>query len=667
MNKSGFLIKFFAALVVTILAISCDSSDGGSDDGSDGGGGTTNPVQIVASIIYPTENAIDVPVNTSSIRLDFNVPVDESSITTADLLVSPPLNGNVNVISTTEFEFIPSHDLSSNTLYTFTLTGVDASNGSTLASTIWSFTTGDVQVNRATFFMSPIGNDSNSGSSRSLPWLSFEHAFSTMASGDELILLDGDYSVENGNGIMRDVGSYGETIDYSKAIPSGKSLDWQTIVRAEVPGNVRVLEYISNSVPDGHGKPLSIGRTSRKDSYITVNGIYFEGGGHLFNSQYISIKNSGFHGGFRVGTSDHDNGNSYNLIEDVWIWAENTRIIAINYRSHNNVWRRVLVRSEGCDDPGCESYPKEDPSVGITVYDSHDVSMQNIIVIDRLLRNDVPYADFATAQHTSDTQYHLGRNEWLGCLSINSDDSSLNFEADNVLNVIGDNLIWSLNNFISLGSPSGGVNLGNTPYNYQSMGEPPSSIENVSVFMAGDVSDNKSAIRVSPSQYNVITESSLTVGATRAGYNQIGSSVVDSVAYNPVASEGDFDVRSCTQCISLSFNPLSDGSVLFPLKVEAGSELATAITDITPGAEVLKRYGENGTKWGDTDYNLLTSNDLWPWPNEDRIKKDLCTDAGVIRGFCSEGKRLDGENPVTLTSYIWESLGNPIPVHIYGN
>jgi len=597
MNKVELLFRFVAVLV-TMLVISCGGSSGGD---TDDGGGSTDPVQIVASIIYPAENAVDIPVNITSIRLDFNVAVDASSISTADLLISPVLSGDVNVISNTEFEFIPSHDLSSSTLYTFTLTGVNASNGTTLASTIWSFTTGEVQVDRSTYFISPTGSDSNTGASRSLPWLSFEHAFSTMASGDELILLDGDYSVEQGNGIMRDVGLHGETIEYSKAIPGGKSIDWPTIVRAEIPGAVTVHEYISASVPKGRGKPITIGRSTRKDSFITVDGIYFEGGGQLYNSQYITIKNSGFHGGFGVGTGDHDNGNSYNLIEDVWIWAENTRIIAINYRAHNNVWRRVVVRSEGCDDPGCESYPKEDPSVGITVYDSHDVSMQNILVIDRVLRNDKSYADFASAQHTSDIQYHFGRNEWLGCLSINSSDASLTFEADLVLPDNEVDFIWSIDNFISVGSSLAGINLGNTPYNYSSVGSPASSIKNSSVIMS-NVEVNRSAIRVSPSQINVLTQSSLTIGATRAGYNQLGSSVENSVAYNPSASEGDFDVQSCTQCVSLVLNPLTDGSILYPLRIEEGSEVAAVISNVTPGAEVIKQYGENGARWGDDNY-----------------------------------------------------------------
>ena len=645
-------------MLTILFSISCGG--GGGDNGDD-------PTQIEAIVIFPVNNAVNIPVNTTSIRLDFNVSVDESSISTADLLISPVLSGNVNIISSTELEFLPAQNLSSGTLYTFTLTGVNASNGTTLASMTWSFTTGEVQVDRSVYFMSPSGSDSNSGSSRNSPWFSFKHSFSTMASGDELVLLDGIYSVEQGNGIMRDVGAHGEAIEFSKAIPSGKSIDWQTIVRAEIPGAVTINEYISDLVPKGRGKPISIGRSTRKDSFITIDGIYFDGGGQLYNSEYITVKNSGFHGGFGVGTGDHHNGNSYNLIEDVWIWAENTRIVAINYRAHNNVWRRVVVRSEGCDDPGCEGFPKQDPSVGITVYDSHDVSMQNILVVDRVLRNDKPYGDFATAQHTADTQYHFGRNEWLGCLSINSHDASLAFEADLVLAESEVDFIWFIDNFVSVGSSLSGINIGNTPYNYSDVGSPTSIVKNSSIIMSSDVEVNKSAIRVSPSQTSVLTQNSLTIGATRAGYNQVGSSVENSVAYNPAASEGDFDVKSCTQCVSLVTSPLTDNSVLFPLRVEVGSQVSTVITNIIPGAEVIKQYGESGARWGDDDYRLLTENNLWPWPNEDQIKKDLCTKPGITRGFCSAEKRLDGINPITLTSYIWESLGNQMPESIYGN
>ena len=76
------------------------------------------------------------------------------------------------------------------------------------------------------------------------------------------------------------------------------------------------------------------------------------------------------------------------------------------------------------------------------------------------------------------------------------------------------------------------------------------------------------------------------------------------------------------------------------------------------GANVIYRYGMDGTFYGDAGYNTLTSNPLWPWPSEERIKKEICTDSGITRGFCGAA---------TLTRYIWEAAGNPIPPEIYGD
>src|SRR5207244_824530 len=66
------------------------------------------------------------------------------------------------------------------------------------------------------------------------------------------------------------------------------------------------------------------------------------------------------------------------------------------------------------------------------------------------------------------------------------------------------------------------------------------------------------------------------------------------------------------------------------------------------GANVANRY-QNGAP---------TSTPLWPWPNEARIKAEMCAD--TTRGFCS-AKRLDGVSAGTLTSYIWEYENQPLP------
>lgn len=81
------------------------------------------------------------------------------------------------------------------------------------------------------------------------------------------------------------------------------------------------------------------------------------------------------------------------------------------------------------------------------------------------------------------------------------------------------------------------------------------------------------------------------------------------------------------------------------------------------GSTILKRIGVSGTSYGETGWDTLTSDDLWPFPNEDRIKNELSVVS--LRGFCAAGNSLDGISPLTLTTYIWEILGNQIPNDIY--
>lgn len=91
----------------------------------------------------------------------------------------------------------------------------------------------------------------------------------------------------------------------------------------------------------------------------------------------------------------------------------------------------------------------------------------------------------------------------------------------------------------------------------------------------------------------------------------------------------------------------------------------------TPGAVILKRWGVSGTRWGEVGYDQLTSEDLWPWPYQDKIKSvfreanpppsgNSPATNDTLRGFAASGTGLYG-GPITLTSYIWEFLGTPCP------
>jgi hypothetical protein len=111
-------------------------------------------------------------------------------------------------------------------------------------------------------------------------------------------------------------------------------------------------------------------------------------------------------------------------------------------------------------------------------------------------------------------------------------------------------------------------------------------------------------------------------------------------------------------------NPLTSGLLYLP-RIETGSALASYGTSGGQvGARILRRIGTSGTLYGEAGYNTETSDNLWPWPNEDRIKADFASVASVgARGFAT-GASKDG-SAQTLTKYIWEYLGNQIPSTVY--
>jgi hypothetical protein len=117
-------------------------------------------------------------------------------------------------------------------------------------------------------------------------------------------------------------------------------------------------------------------------------------------------------------------------------------------------------------------------------------------------------------------------------------------------------------------------------------------------------------------------------------------------------------------------------SVLYPVRVEDGSTLdgaGSGGSDIGP--TILKQIGISGTLYGETGYDTITNVDLFPFPNESKIKTQMSSYTNnwpegnlpnPARGFCADGKQLNGVDDITLTSYIWEYLGNEMPDDIYG-
>ncbi|MBI3546947.1 MAG: Ig-like domain-containing protein [Gammaproteobacteria bacterium] len=508
---------------------------------------------------------------------------------------------------------------------TITVSARDAAGNTGSDTLIVTYNSGS--SSRTTFYLSPNGSDnSNTGRSESSPWKTFAKAFSSMVGGDELILLDGAYSESAGTGYINWVGNG------SAQPPSGANINNMTYVHALHPGSVLIQGG------------LFIGRSTRKDSFIKIQGITFEGSGDLYNTSYVTLKDCGFHGAFSIGTNDHDNGNDYDLVEDVWIWATGERVVAINYRAHHNVWRRVLVRGDGCGTSSCTG--SGNPNVGISVYNSMDVSLQNVMVVDRILASgDEPYSDFAVAQH--DPGPVFGRAEWLGTISLNSPDNGYYMEPDTSV----DQTI-KISNAVAWSAAGGGFNLARTGTN--------NLLENLTAYGRSD-----DGVRVAPELTSGTLRNVISVNAGGYGINSKYTPSYVNV-YN--ASRGAYNQTSCTIGCNV-LNPIlavtgSVASLKYITRIESGSALkGIGYSGADIGANVLYRYGADGARFGDVGYNTLSSTSLWPWPNEDRIKREMCS--GVTRGFCSSSQRLGNLGPTTLTTYIWEFLGNPIPSGIY--
>lgn len=475
------------------------------------------------------------------------------------------------------------------------------------------------------FYIAPTGSDWNNGRSADKPWRSFSHAFAKMMGGDELVLLDGIYSEATGTGSI----TFSDQGDHSGGprsgqIPSGRSIERPTYVHAQNPGKATV-----------HGM-LFIGRKFRKDSHIRIQGITFEGGGELYNTSYITIKDCGFHGPFGIGTNDHEDGNDHNLIEDVWIWASRERIIAINYRSRFNVWRRVIVRGDGCGQPGCQG--SGNPNVGITVYDSSNISLQNVMVIDRVLApGDAPYADFAVAQHTPGA--HLfGQNEWLGTISLRAPDTAYYMEPDR--NGTIDPTIRIIN-AIAWDARELGFNLqregtGNVLSNLTARA------------LGGD------GVRIATYAEQGTLRNVISVDAGRYGINS-RYTPDHAVVYG--SQSRAYNESSCqTGCYSFDPRAGTAPALRHLVRIEPGSSLSGKGADGGDiGANVLFRYGTDNSRYGDPDFNSLTGVPLWPWPNDARIQSEMCADQETARGFCKAG---------SLTRYLWEYLGKPMPPEV---
>jgi len=488
------------------------------------------------------------------------------------------------------------------------------------------------------YYLSPSGNDTTGSGTLAAPWKTFKKLEITPAvAGKRVGLLDGTYSVAAGTGVVN------FNTANSGVPPSGSAAAFTEICA------VNMGMALLDGAGEYTGAAVYLGRKARKDSYIKIRGIRARGDITLYNTTRCYIKDCGVqNGAINNGTNDtNDAGtatltNTYNLIEDFWVWGYGARLMIANYQGHYAVWRRGVIRT----DNGSASTDPFNMNCGSTIYNSQHVYFQNVLVVDRDVTGGTMYADFASAQHDGVAPdanlFYFGDNHWQGCASINSQDEAFQLEFDNVqsgmVSIYLENCVAWPGGFSVApgGSGTGTTDSSVNATNLTSYNSTFDALRFVNFPLAGYV------------------RNAIAYGATRYGSNVSAPTVASYIdSFNNASGDNNAVTNGST------VNPLT-ASLLYPMRVEAGSPLKGAgLSGADIGANIIYRYGTDGAFHGDAGFDTLSTDPIWPYPNEALIKSQMSepfgttTLAHATRGFCASGE--------SLTHYVWNQRGNGSP------
>jgi hypothetical protein len=503
-----------------------------------------------------------------------------------------------------------------------------------------------------TYYVATTGNDNHDGTSGS-PWATFSHAFAVMKGGDNLVVKNGTYPQS------------------LSGMPNGTS-DSYTTVKAETDFGVTL---------DITGQPDTFiyGINVISKQYVLVQGFKVKASQAATNNGPVQVEYSNHiilercaatYGRVSNNASAFDIGDSsYCLVEECYSYG-GCRYQFLVYHSDHCIVRRCVARMDYWNDSlQCACF---------TNYDASNNAWINNIAIDSNTANCVQGNGlfgawwFENKPDYSVPEYHY--------------DTSNLLDGNIVINVRPTIYGAGLNDKISGTHTVKNMVILNSPSGFNVMLPPNPQIP--STFAAS----NWTVYDLTGTAYD--PGNGVAAGGTGLGVidAQISASILDSVFYktrqygvadyiasnfnvyyqnaSPMGSHYGVAAPALGPNDRTTLDPAISG-MLYPLRVEANSLLKTAGQNGAQiGADVVYQIGAPGTLHGDPGWNAVTTTPLWPFPNEDLIKADMASYQGPgglgTRGFCAPGAGKNGR-PLTLTSYIWEQMGNPCPDSVYGH
>ncbi len=490
----------------------------------------------------------------------------------------------------------------------------------------------------ATYYVSTTGSDTTGIGSSGNPWATFSKGISSMSGGDTLIAKSGTYTGTS-NSIVN--------------VPSGTPGAY-TEVRAETDWGVT----LSATGSGAYTHPIDI-----STSYIQLRGfkIINHTGTHCVASgDYIKVircASDGIGGG--PGASFVADGN-YILFEECYAWGGGRYPIRTAKESAQYViFRRCVVRWDYSD--------TKEPYACFANYECSNVYFQNCIAIDGVdnRAQEITYdglKGFFTPNGVSETHFE-------GCISLNMEGAGFYIDNPPVINITLTNCVaWASKNHANAETD------GYPPRAFFTRpGDGPLTL-NHCTFGGSDWTQNG----VSTSELTQDTiKNSILANFTALDASAYAESGFDTSDYNDYyGNAGGRDRSGGIGAHSLTTNPFTN-SLKYLTRIKSGSTLSGIADDGGDiGTTILKNVGVSGTLYGELGWNETTTEDLWPFPNEDVMKQDMASfyeapneayngspEMNGARGFAAPGNGLYG-GPITLTSYIWEYLGNPCPSDI---
>ena len=468
------------------------------------------------------------------------------------------------------------------------------------------------------------GSDSNTCTTKDTACKSLRGAIGKMSGGDTVIIGDGTYSDTN------------NSVNSSYYPPYGNPDAW-TVIKAEHDGGA-VFDRASFVIDVSSGDRAFYWQL---EGLVWANARFMVSYGH-----HVKVLRCGGYNAGSGNTAQFIAGKnaSYILFEDSYAWGEG-RYKFLAWQNSNIIMRRCVARLDKEDAVG-------EPIAGLAMYSVANGKIQNSIVID------------------SDVQaYWTNVYSRNGCFYV----PTTAMDASNI----------TIENSVCLNSQLGGA---------ASDAAASDTIVKNNVFWKVDIDSaewaNYSRSR-NPKWFNNTFGVSTTNLRYLSGYNSSGMEILNNIfygigggglAYNwgthdynafygsvglpsPLSSHETADINPIWNA---STNPT--GALKYITRIEPDSSLSgLGSGGANIGATVMKMVGMSGTLWGETGYDVEQSTNMWPFPNESIIKSKMASYVypGIsgARGFAASGTGLYG-GPITLTSYIWEYLGNPCPADI---